>query len=55
VATSCHNCLDQLMEINKHYKLGVKVQNLSELVASAVVWPRKPAPAAEAVAEAKAE
>ena len=38
VATSCHNCLDQLMEINKHYKLGVKVQNLSELVANAIVW-----------------
>jgi Fe-S oxidoreductase len=52
VATSCHNCLDQLMEINKHYKLGVKVQNLSELVANAVVWPRKPAPAA---AEAEGE
>jgi Fe-S oxidoreductase len=52
VATSCHNCLDQLMEVNKHYKLGVKVQNLSELVANAIVWPRKPAPAA---AEAKEE
>lgn len=41
VATSCHNCLDQLMELNKHYKLGVKVQNLSELVASAIVWQKK--------------
>ncbi|MCX6030919.1 MAG: (Fe-S)-binding protein [Chloroflexi bacterium] len=38
VVTSCHNCLDQLMEINKHYKLGVKVQNLSELTANAIVW-----------------
>lgn len=41
VATSCHNCLDQLMEINKHYKLGAKIQNLSELVAAAIVWEKK--------------
>jgi len=41
VVTSCHNCLDQLMELNKHYKLGVKVQNLSELVANAIVWEKK--------------
>ena len=40
LATSCHNCLDQLGEINKHYKLGVKVMNLSELVAAALVWKR---------------
>ena len=40
LATSCHNCLDQLGEINKHYKLGVKVMYLSELVAAALVWKR---------------
>ena len=40
VATTCHNCLDQLDEIKRHYKLKVKVQNLSELVAAAIVWPR---------------
>jgi Fe-S oxidoreductase len=38
VATSCHNCLDQLDEIKRHYKLKVKIQNLSELVAAAIVW-----------------
>lgn len=38
VVTSCHNCLDQLDEIRRHYKLKVKVQNLSELVAAALVW-----------------
>lgn len=38
VVTSCHNCLDQLDEIKRHYKLKVKVQNLSELVAAAIVW-----------------
>lgn len=42
VATSCHNCLDQLDEVKRHYKLKVKIQNLSELVANAVIWPRNP-------------
>lgn len=49
VATSCHNCLDQLDEIKRHYKLKVKIQNLSELVAEALIWPARhsvPAPAA---------
>ncbi len=41
VVTTCHNCLDQLAEVKRHYKLGVKVQNLSELVAEAIVWPRR--------------
>jgi Fe-S oxidoreductase len=43
VVTSCHNCLDQLDEIKRHYKLKVKIQNLSELVADAVIWPRQSA------------
>lgn len=41
LATSCHNCLDQLDEVKRHYKLKVKVQNLSELVANAIIWPDK--------------
>ncbi len=45
VVTTCHNCLDQLDEIKRHYKLKVKIQNLSELVADAIVWPRQPASA----------
>jgi hypothetical protein len=48
VATSCHNCLDQLDEIKRHYKLKVKIQNLSELVADAIIWPREPVSAAQA-------
>lgn len=40
LATSCHNCLDQLDEIRRHYKLKIKIVNLSELVADAIVWPR---------------
>jgi Fe-S oxidoreductase len=43
VATSCHNCLDQLDEIKRHYKLKLKIRNLSEFVADAIIWPRQPA------------
>ena len=41
VATSCHNCIDQLAEINRHYKLGVKVVNTCELTADAIVLPTR--------------
>jgi len=42
VATSCHNCLDQLAEVVRRYKLGTAVKNLCELVADAIVWPPGP-------------
>lgn len=37
LATSCHNCLDQLAELNRHYKLNVGIKNLCELVADALI------------------
>ncbi len=37
VATTCHNCIDQLTEIKKHYGLAVDVRLVGELVADAVV------------------
>jgi len=37
VATPCHNCADQLMELNNHYKLGVQIKTIAELVADALV------------------
>ena len=40
VATSCHNCLDQLAEVSRKYKLGAPVKNLCELVADAIIWPK---------------
>jgi Fe-S oxidoreductase len=46
VATPCHNCADQLIEISKHYKLGVDVQAVVELVYSALVLEGPPAPTA---------
>jgi Fe-S oxidoreductase len=37
VASPCHNCLDQLAELNKHYKLGVEVKSVLELAAEALL------------------
>ncbi len=43
VATSCHNCVDGLADTIKHYKLDMKVVQLVNLVADALVVERKPA------------
>lgn len=37
VATPCHNCADQLIELSKKYKLGVEIQAVVELVYNALV------------------
>jgi Fe-S oxidoreductase len=36
VATPCHNCADQLIELSKRYELGVEIQALVELVYTAL-------------------
>ncbi len=36
IATPCHNCADQLLEISKKYQLGTEVQAVVELVYSAL-------------------
>jgi Fe-S oxidoreductase len=36
VATPCHNCADQLLELSKKYDLGVEVQSVIELVYAAL-------------------
>lgn len=41
VAAPCHNCIDQLSEINRHYRLGVEVRTIAEIVADAL-RPRDP-------------
>ena len=33
----CHNCVDQLMQIDHHYKLGVEIKSVAEVVADALV------------------
>lgn len=42
VVTSCHNCVDGLTDCIKHYKLGMEVTQLVDLVAEALVIPEKP-------------
>lgn len=37
VATPCHNCIDQLMELNKVYNLKVEIKTISEIVADALI------------------
>jgi Fe-S oxidoreductase len=37
VVAPCHNCIDQLMELNKEYKLNVQVKTVAEMVADAIV------------------
>ncbi|MCK4403637.1 MAG: (Fe-S)-binding protein [candidate division Zixibacteria bacterium] len=41
VVAPCHNCIDQLTELNREYKLGVEVKTISEVVADALVIERK--------------
>ncbi len=49
VVTSCHNCVDGLSDLIKHYKLGMKVTQLVNLVANAVVVEEKVAVPVEKV------
>ena len=37
VITPCHNCVDQLHQLNHHYKLGVEIKTVAEVVADAIV------------------
>ena len=32
----CHNCIDQLTELNKEYRLGVQVKTVAEMLAEAI-------------------
>jgi Fe-S oxidoreductase len=37
VATPCHNCVDQLTQINSTYKLGIQIKTIAEIVADALI------------------
>ena len=39
VAAPCHNCIDQLMDLNREYKLGIEVKTVVEVLAEAIVPP----------------
>jgi len=41
VVAPCHNCIDQLTELNREYKLGVEIKTVSEMVADALVIEKK--------------
>ncbi|MBN1939133.1 MAG: (Fe-S)-binding protein [Candidatus Aminicenantes bacterium] len=41
VVAPCHNCIDQLMDLNREYKLGVEVKTVVEVLAEAIVLPKK--------------
>ena len=43
----CHNCMDQFVDMNKFYKLGMKMVHLSSLIENALVLDDEAAPAAE--------
>ncbi|MBN2321874.1 MAG: response regulator [Acidobacteria bacterium] len=51
VVTSCHNCVDGLADLIRHYKLGMEVTQLVNLVANAVIVPEKIAVEEAATAE----
>jgi CheY-like chemotaxis protein len=52
VVTSCHNCVDGLNDLIRYYKLDMKVTQLVNLVANALVVPSKVAVPVEAAPEA---
>ncbi len=55
VVTSCHNCVDGLADLIKHYELGCEVVQLVDLVADALVLEEEPAAVEEKPAEVRAE
>ena len=52
VVTSCHNCVDGLADVIRHYKLGMEVTQLVNLVANALVIEEVAVPVEEEVAVA---
>ncbi len=52
VVTSCHNCVDGLTDLIRHYELGIEVTQLVNLVANAlVIEPKVAIPIEEVVEE----
>jgi Fe-S oxidoreductase len=54
VVTSCHNCVDGLNDLIKHYKLDMKVTQLVNLVSVALIEPEKKVAEPEVPVAAKA-
>ena len=47
VITPCHNCYDQINDLNKEYNLGVKVVSFKELITEMMIIPEKYQPVEE--------
>jgi hypothetical protein len=60
IIVPCHNCFDQITDLNKEYDLGCKVVSFKELIVESMIVPEKfippeeDEPEAEPEAEAKA-
>ncbi len=52
VVTSCHNCVDGLSDLIRHYKLGMEVTQLVNLVANAIIVEKRVAVPVEKPLEA---
>jgi Fe-S oxidoreductase len=37
IITPCHNCVDQLMQLNHTYQLNMEIKSVAEVVADALV------------------
>jgi Fe-S oxidoreductase len=42
VVTPCHNCVDQLTQLNVQYKLGIQIKTVAEIVGDAIITDKKP-------------
>lgn len=47
VVTPCHNCFDQVNDLNKEYELGVKVLSLKDIICELMIIPEEFAPEPE--------
>ena len=41
IITPCHNCFDQIKDLNKEYDLGVKVLQFKEVICESMILPEK--------------
>lgn len=39
--TPCHNCYDQIRDLNKHYELGIKILSFKEMFEHALIIPEE--------------
>ena len=41
VIAPCHNCFDQIKDLNKEYNLGIKVVSFKEIITESMIIPDK--------------